>query len=592
MKNLQRFTAPIALTLIVLAAGAATATEGVSPGAVDRMAKVNNPCPTFSWGAVEATDTYEIVAYELPEGAVQGSELSSEQEVLYTRVTGSATGWTPSSDRCFAPGGRYVWFVRAVIEMIDDQVIEAAEWSAGRYFEVPPGPSVENVARAVEVLKQWEAANGGGSLMLSSAAASVPVPVAAPDADSGTGSSHPKSVPTAAAAIRGQHPDTSGEAYGVVGTSASADGAGVAAANLDGGPDLVLDGLTHGETDTALSEAGIDRASVNSEVFEVKNSGPGGMRLSVEGEIAATALDCPNCVDSVTIADGSIIDNDLADDAVTEEKIEHGAVGTSTLQNNSVTSAKIADGAVGTVDLADGSVATVDLVDGSVTAAKIAGGAVDETALRNNAVTTGKIADGTIVQADLALSSVSKNNIQNDAVVSGKILDGTIGSADLSDNAVTGAKIADGTIASADIGSSQVSSTHILNMGVDTADLATGAVTSTKIEDGTITAADVATDGGVYSTRGALYRREYSVVVSAGSSGSAESACDDLNDLPLQGGCRTSVGSNVHYLQDAYFANWSDPSISPTFSCTFVNNGVDDLTAYVSMVCVSVPGLL
>ena len=364
MKNTTRFTALIALALIALAAAPATATEGVSPGAVDRVATIEQRCPTFSWGEDDDAAAYELVAYRLPESGQEADELSSENEVLFASVAGAATSWTPSADQCFAPGGRYVWFVRSVTEMVNDQVIEAGEWSAGRYFSVPAGPSAEDVARAVEVLKQWEATNGGGSMPLFADAVSD----AGTDAHADAGSAAPKSVPTASAAIRGQHPDTSGEVYGVVGTSASADGAGVAAANTAGGPDLVLDGLTHGETDTALSEAGIDRASVNSEVFVVKNSGPGGMRLSVEGEIAATALDCQNCVDSLTIADGSIIDNDLADDAVTEEKIEHGAVGTAKLQNSSVTSAKIADGAVGTVDLADG----------SVTAAKIAGGAVNE----------------------------------------------------------------------------------------------------------------------------------------------------------------------------------------------------------------------
>ncbi len=63
-------------------------------------------------------------------------------------------------------------------------------------------------------------------------------------------------MPTASAAIRGEHPDTSGEKYGVVGTSSSHDGAGIAAANLDGGPDLVLDGSVDGEVDTILYEWG------------------------------------------------------------------------------------------------------------------------------------------------------------------------------------------------------------------------------------------------------------------------------------------------------------------------------------------------
>ena len=216
MKSQGSHAVLVVIGLVSLAAVSSYAIEGVSPGAPDRLASVGEVCPTFSWQEDDASKLYEIVAYSLPtDEDPADAELTAEAEVLYSRVAAGATSWTPSSDQCFAPGGRYVWFVRSVTELIDDQVIEAGEWSAGRYFSVPAGPSAEDVARAVEVLKQWEAANGSGSLMLFADAGSAAVPATAAVMDSG--SSHPKSGPAASAAIRGEHPDTSGEVYGLVG---------------------------------------------------------------------------------------------------------------------------------------------------------------------------------------------------------------------------------------------------------------------------------------------------------------------------------------------------------------------------------------
>ncbi len=144
------------------------------------------------------------------------------------------------------------------------------------------------------------------------------------------GSAAPKSVPTASAAIRGEHPDTSGEKYGVVGTSASSEGAGLAAANLDGGPDLVLDGSVNGEVDTIDLRVGADPESATDETFPFHNPGAGRLNVTVDGTVTSdvvrteevvvngmTVIDdsgdwlgngstvpCPGCVTSSDIANG------------------------------------------------------------------------------------------------------------------------------------------------------------------------------------------------------------------------------------------------------------------------------------------------
>ena len=534
MNTAHTLTIPVAIALVGLAAATVHATEGVSPGAVDRMVQVNSVCPTFSWGLDGDAVAYELVAYFLPDDAVKGVELTADSEVLFTRIAGSATSWTPSAEQHFAPGECYVWFVRAVTEMVDDQVIEAGEWSAGRYFSVPAGPTDDEVARAIEVLNRWQGANGGGSLFAGSAAASAAavVPDADSDADADAGWAAPKSVPTASAAVRGEHPGTSGEVYGLVGTSASYDGAGVAAANLDGGPDLVLDGSADGAPDIRLSESGLTNDATGNFVYEVKNQGEGSLSLEVQGHVDAdllkisgveviddggawvgsgSMLPCVSCVESGDIADGTIIDNDLAADAVTGDKIEHGAVSGIHLESNSVNSAKIADGTVSMADLAAGSVGTAQIVDRGVMSADIDSRAV-----------------------------------------------GTI---QLDDSAVTGEK------------------------------LAANSVTSSKITNGSITAADVDPTGGIYASKLAVYSSTVTGVIGPAQCVSLTASCTDSNDLALHGVVGL-VPNHPIYTRFTWVEDWDSEDAPALFGANVCYDPVvgSDETISTTIYCVTVPG--
>jgi hypothetical protein len=302
------FTA-VALAAMAGPTTAATA-DSVSPGAVDRVAVVDQRCPTFSWVAPGASWS-ELVAYALPEylddTALIGARLEDAEEALYTTVPGGASTWTPSTEQCLSPGRRYVWFVRALFETDDEATVETGEWSPGRYLAVPATPTPEEMRRALDVIRRWE--DGSPTPAIERGR-----PVERPDA----GADHPKatlgakSVRTASAAIRGDNPDMSAETYGVIGTSESPIGGGVGAANLNGGPDLVLDGSVDGEPDARLWEWGLDRASATDWSFSFGNSGAGAMTLEVDGTMKANELDCPSCVTSATIADGTVASADVA----------------------------------------------------------------------------------------------------------------------------------------------------------------------------------------------------------------------------------------------------------------------------------------
>jgi hypothetical protein len=640
--------------MLVVASVSVNATETVSPGALDRMAQVNNACPTFSWGEEDGAAAYELVAYVLPEDAAQQAELTSETEVLFTSVAGSATSWTPSADQCFAPGGRYVWFVRAVSELVDDQVIEAGEWSAGRYFTVPAAPSAEEMQRALEVLRRWDAANGDGSPTLFTAAATA-VPAAVPDADADTdsdaGSAAPKSVPTASAAIRGEHPDTSGEKYGVVGTTASYEGAGVAAVNLEGGPDLVLDGSVNGAADARIYESMLERWSPNDQTFLFHNGGGGLLNIITHGTVTGDAfkvqygtviddagnwlgvgdtVPCPGCVASSDIADGSVATGDLADNAITSAKIVDGQVRAADLGSDAVTSVKILDGTIAAADLADGSVTgakigagavdsgqiragaveNAQLADNAVTGGKIQDGAVRNADLGSNAVTTDKIADGTVATADLAdgavtagklaAGAVTGTGLADGSVTSAKIADGTVATADLANGAVIGTKLADdavdsaaildGSITNADIGAGQVSTSHYANWSVTTDKLNLGAVTTSKIADGTITAEDVDPTGGVYASKSAVYEVVQSGSLLDHACSSLTAYCGDANDLGLQGSCLPEVAAEMRVVSWTD-VHWTNSTADPAgFTCSVCNDLPVPADYTVRVVCVTVPG--
>jgi hypothetical protein len=264
--------------------GWAERAQGVSPGFVERLAAIDSRCPTFSWQEMPEAASYELVAYALPEdvepAAVTSAELVGDTQVLYARVPGGATSWTPALDQCLAPGGSYVWFVRAVF---DDEAGEEVpgDWSDGLFFAVSAVPSSEEVAEALRVLRRYvgddatvldepDGVTTPGSPTVSRAAPTHPSP-------------SPKAVPSAKTAIRGALSDPSGEAYGVVGVVSSPEGAGLGAANLAGGPDLVLDGSSSGEADTFLTQSSLSRPSDGDELFALFNPGAGTLSLEVEG---------------------------------------------------------------------------------------------------------------------------------------------------------------------------------------------------------------------------------------------------------------------------------------------------------------------
>ena len=307
-----RVTIFLTMTLVIVVPAIAQIPDGVSPGTVDRIAEIEGRCPTFIWGMSANAVDYELVGYRLPEGLdrsdLSAVDLSDADQVLYAMVPGTASAWAPELAECLTPGGNYVWFVRAVYLEEEGEVVEASEWSYGRYFSISSMPSAGEVEEALRVLRRY-AEQTADSEKIEPAPADTKRP--APSRRVAVPQQVPKSVTSAKTAIKGTVSDTTGETYGVVGISNSPNGAGVAAANTNGGADLVIDGSEDGQPDAVFTQAGIDRASPSEQWFSLINSDAGVLSLNVEGTIVGDGS-------GLTAVDADTLDGTESSDFATD----------------------------------------------------------------------------------------------------------------------------------------------------------------------------------------------------------------------------------------------------------------------------------
>lgn len=270
---------------ILAATPAAGEVSAVSPGERGREVEAASACPTFSWSAEAGSSGYELAVFRL-----DGSE---EPTLVFTkRVEASATSWSPSRGECLAPGGRFGWTVRALGA---DLRVGSGAWAEPLRFRVPGAPSEEEFAAALAVVRRWARARGDEEPFAHdrNAAHRAPTTPAAGGTVAAAESEAAEALAaTGVAAIRGENPDTSGSALGLLGISHSPGGAGVVARNESAGADLVLDGEANGAADTLLRQDSLDRPSANAEIFDFRNSGAGTLTLKIDGlDVVTSATD-------------------------------------------------------------------------------------------------------------------------------------------------------------------------------------------------------------------------------------------------------------------------------------------------------------
>ena len=132
------------------------------------------------------------------------------------------------------------------------------------------------------------------------------------------------------------------------------------------------------------------------------------LKTEIDGKVNKADLTGDITSTTITVTGG---DNKLLGDVKLE--VADGAITADKLAANAVTSEKINDGAVTSTKLANDSVVTEKIQDKAVTTEKLADKAVTSTQLGDSAVTTDKIANGNVTTEKLADGAVTKEKLSN-----------------------------------------------------------------------------------------------------------------------------------------------------------------------------------
>lgn len=192
----------------------------------------------------------------------------------------------------------------------------------------------------------------------------------------------------------------------------------------------------------------------------------------------------------------------IADKAVTTEKLENESVTTDKLNAASVTTDKVADANITTSKLADSSVETEKINNKAVTTDKLNDGAVDNSKLSPNAVTSEKIKNESIITEKLNDRAVTTEKVEEKAITNTKIGDSAVDGRTISEasvekkhlanDSVATEKLQDSAITSDKIHTDAVTEEKIKDSSVSNSKLADNSVGTSKIKDGNITNEKVA----------------------------------------------------------------------------------------------------
>ena len=155
------------------------------------------------------------------------------------------------------------------------------------------------------------------------------------------------------------------------------------------------------------------------------------------------------------------------------------------------------------------SIQTGDIANVAITNQKIAGATLDNRVMANDAIDTDNIQDDAVTQAKIADNAVGADQIATGAVGGTEIAPDSVGTSELANNAVTNIKMADDSVGSAEIQANSVGSSEIAANAVGQSEIAANAVGSSELQTNSVTATEIANntivDGNLSAaTRGRL----------------------------------------------------------------------------------------
>lgn len=156
----------------------------------------------------------------------------------------------------------------------------------------------------------------------------------------------------------------------------------------------------------------------------------------------------------------------IADQAVTTEKLENESVTTEKLNAASVTTDKVADANITTSKLADSSVET--------------------NKINNKAVTTEKLNDESVDNSKIAPDAVTYDKIKNKSIISEKLNDRAVTTEKVEEKAITNPKLGDQSVDGRVVREASLETKHLANESVTTDKVARKSITKDKIAEGAV----------------------------------------------------------------------------------------------------------
>lgn len=136
----------------------------------------------------------------------------------------------------------------------------------------------------------------------------------------------------------------------------------------------------------------------------------------------------------------------IADNAVTNEKLAEHSVDNSKLSPDSVSYEKIQDGAVITEKIQDKAVTTEKVEEKAITNSKLGDQSVDGRVVREASLESKHFANESVTTEKVARKSITKDKLADNSVDDSQVVDGSIGNAKLSPDSVTTEKIKDSSV--------------------------------------------------------------------------------------------------------------------------------------------------
>jgi len=184
--------------------------------------------------------------------------------------------------------------------------------------------------------------------------------------------------------------------------------------------------------------------------------------------------------------------DDIADDAITTEKILDSTILNQDMSTESVDTRVIEDSTILNEDVSTGAVDTRVILDSTILNEDLSTGSVDTRVILDSTILNEDMSTGSVDTRVILDSTILNEDMSTGSVDTRVILDSTILNEDMSTGSVDTRVILDSTILNRDIDTGAIDSRTILNESIQAIDIGVGEVTTDEILNETILNEDIA----------------------------------------------------------------------------------------------------